>query len=886
MNILHKVTRQILKKNKTRTWVTVIGIVLSAAMFTAVTTCVSSMQNFLLRTVIATEGSWHGAQFGVDAAELHALAGNEAVRDYTALERIGYALAGSENEYKPYLMVTGFDEKLTELLPILLQDGRMPENSGEILLPSHLKSNGRVEHTLGETLTLELGSRMLDGWEMNQSNPYDEKEQFVARESRTYTVVGFYQRPTFEDYSAPGYTALTLSEGEVHSADVYIRMKTPKEIYDLLDSSARANEVNTDLLRYTGMSNEGSYNRVLFGMATILMGIICFGSISLIYNAFSISVSERTKQFGILKTIGATKRQLQGSVIYEALVLSAIGIPLGVGSGILGIYITLLCTGDWFDALFSGYGVELRLYVTASGVLIAGAVCLVTVLISAWIPARRAIRMDAIESVRQSNDISIKAKKVRSPRWVYKIFGFEGMLADKNFKRNRKRYRATVVSLFVSVVLFISASSFCAYMNDAVGKVVYEGNYDISYFFNTNNEMSMGLEEFKAELENLDQVGEVSYRSTSYFTLQIADEYLTEEYRSFRAQWEADQQAAALADGVVLEQKQPVAYITFIDDATFRSWAEEQTGKSADRFFEEPLGIAVDGITQWDYSGNVYQTYHYLKKTPASYSFTYVPESIDGYQCVDYQEEKGVYIYENEAGDRLEYRVDDPLLTQTGTIGAVVQEDPWGTKKGTLQIVYPASMYFEVLPRAELPFSWEYQMTAVKNASAAEEQVEQLVEGMGLESGYLSNMAADNESDRALVGVLNVFSYGFIVLISLIALANVFNTISTNVALRRREFAMLRSVGMTEKGLNKMMNYECILYGVKGLAFGLAAAVGVTFLIYLTVSAGVATSFYLPWYSVAIAVGSVFVVVFVTMIYAMRKIKKEDPMEALKNENL
>lgn len=886
MNILQKVTRQILKLNKTRTWVTIVGIVLSAAMFTAVTTCVSSMQYFLMRTVIATEGSWHGAQFGVDAAELQTLAGREDVKDFTVLERIGYAMAGSNNEYKPYLMVMGMDEKTAEILPIRLISGRMPQNSSEILLPSHLESNGQVEYAEGETLTLELGRRLMEGWEMDQSNPYDEKERFIPAETRSYTVVGFYQRPSFEDYSAPGYTALTFSEGTVQSADVYIRMKRPKDIYDLLDSSASANTVNYEYLRYTGMSNEGSYNKVLFGMAAILMGIICFGSISLIYNAFSISVGERTKQFGILKTIGATRRQLRGSVIYEALVLSAVGIPLGVGSGILGIYITLLCTGRWFDSLLSGYGVSMELYVTAPGVLIAAAVCLITVLISAWIPARRAIRRNAIESVRQNGDITIKAKKVKSPRWVYRLFGFEGMLADKNFKRNRKRYRATVLSLFVSVVLFISASSFCDYMNRAVNTVIYVGNYDLAYFFNGSNELPMEPEEFKAELQALDQIDGVMYHHSSYFHLEIDDEDLTEEYRAYRARLAADAREESGEEGTAATRTN--AYLAFVDDETFRSWAEEQTGKSADLYFQEPLGISVDNVILWDYSGEAYHTYRYLQNQQTDYAFTYVPEELDGYTCVDSRIENGaiIYIYTNEAGDRREYSEKDPLLLKSQRIGAVVEENPCGSANDTLWIVYPYSMYTQVVPVEKLPTRLEYQMTAVDSVKAAEEQVEQFVDSLGLESGYLNDMVSGSEADRALVGVVNVFSYGFIILISLIALANVFNTISTNVALRRREFAMLRSVGMTEKGLNKMMNYECILYGAKGLCWGFPAAVGVTYLIYLSVNAGVRTAFYLPWYSVAIAVGSVFIVVFSTMLYAMRKIKREDPIEALKNENL
>ena len=234
MSILQKVTLQILKKNKTRTVVTVIGILLSAAMFTAVTTCVSSTQHFLYRTVIATVGDWHGAQYGVEADELKRLESNGEVRQITALERIGYAMAGSSNAYKPYLMVCGTDENLTEMLPVHLLEGRLPQNSSELLLPAHLSANGKVDHALGDTLTLELGERLIDGWSMDQSNPYTEEERFAPKETRTYTVVGFYNRFPYmiEDYSAPGYTALTVSDGAgTYMSNAYIIMKNPWDIY-------------------------------------------------------------------------------------------------------------------------------------------------------------------------------------------------------------------------------------------------------------------------------------------------------------------------------------------------------------------------------------------------------------------------------------------------------------------------------------------------------------------------------------------------------------------------------------------------------------------------------------------------------------------------------
>ena len=151
---------------------------------------------------------------------------------------------------------------------------------------------------------------------------------------------------------------------------------------------------------------------------------------------------------------------------------------------------------------------------------------------------------------------------------------------------------------------------------------------------------------------------------------------------------------------------------------------------------------------------------------------------------------------------------------------------------------------------------------------------------------YIADYTQDKETSNAIVMIVNVFSYGFIILISLIVIANVFNTISTNILLRRQEFAMLKSVGMTKKSLNKMMNYECVFYGIKGLIFGLILAVLATYAMFNVMSEGFNVGFYIPVQSIVVVVISIFIVVFASMIYTMSKIKKDNVIETLRNDNI
>lgn len=480
MNVFHRYTRQALRENRSRTWVTIVGIILSVALFTAVTEGAYSGVRYLIGAAEYTVGRFHGCYQNLTEQQATQLSRDEKeITEQSAWQLVGWGQVGADNAYKPYLRIMSMDPDLPDLLSIRLTQGRLPEKAGEILLPEHLWSNGSVRHALGDTMELELGHRTLDGEELTADDPYTKGETLTDTTSHTYTVVGFYQRldMTTEPFSCPGYTALTCQE-QGYQTDEFFRVAHPSRFYSYMEGNAEkypglAWYSNSDLLNYYGATTFFSVNRMIYSFAVILLLMISFGSVSLIYNSFSISVAERTRQFGILKSIGATRKQIRDSVLYEALVLCAVGIPLGLLVGCLGIGITLYCLRDSFGFLMGESGNALQMHFVLNGwaLLAAAGIGLVTAIISAWVPAKRAVRVSPVEAIRQTKDVKLRGREVRTSRLTEKLFGFSGMLAAKNFKRNRKRYRSTVVGLFLSVTLFISASSFCAYLTDAVDQL-------------------------------------------------------------------------------------------------------------------------------------------------------------------------------------------------------------------------------------------------------------------------------------------------------------------------------------------------------------------------------------------------------------------------------
>jgi len=901
VNIINKVTLQTLKRNKIRTLVTIIGIILSASMITGVTTSVSSLRDFLLDVAISQDGDWHGGVYNIKKAQIDELGENPDVESYTWLQNIGYAkLEESQNHFMPYLFIGGMDDVFKDVMPVNLIEGRMPESRLEIILPQHLDTNGGVKHSIGDVLLLDIGSRISDGFELNQDIGYlngenggtEETEELEIREQRIFTVVGFYERPSFELYVGPGYTALTLSDNTgADNYDVYIKVKKIKNIYNFLDTNFPENkrETNTDYLRLRGVSDDIGFNKVLYGLAGVLIALIMFGSISLIYNAFSISVSERTKQFGLLSSIGATKRQLFRSVLFEAFFLSIIGIPLGILSGIAGIGITLKLTKNMFMSFLQySTDAELDLYVSGGAVIAAVLIGLATVLISAFIPAKRGLMVSAIDAIRQTSDIKIKAGKVKTSKITYKLFGFEGMIARKNFKRNKKKYRATVVSLFMSVVLFISASSFCAYLTKGTNSVIDEKEYDIVYVYTPDLSEKCTLEELYMELSGVKGVKDSSYAYFEHKNIEVPVSSLSKDFINYCNSIYGENHLNYKSGHETFN-----AMIYFIDNGTYEKYLDKNSyDKNLYLNPDSPLAVVRDFTKFYDVGR--YYTFNILEEEPGDVNFKQIKKMEEYFYNGEYTDEMGETIYffrskhSENSEEELELTFDEATEELNIKMGVVSDKKPFCVDNNfgnTITFLYPYSAISAITDR-DIESVETILYFRANDHKSVYNKMYSILEEKELPVLRLYDDAEDGEAMRALVAVVNVFSYGFIILISLIALANVFNTISTNIALRRREFAMLKSIGMTQKGFNKMMNYECLLYGIKGLMYGIPVSFGVTYLIYRSISGGWETEFFVPWYSVVIAVGSVFLVVFATMIYSMRKIKRDNPIDALRNENI
>ena len=886
MNVLNKLTKKNLLLNKKRTVVTIIGIMLSTALVCAVAGLVTSAQQTFVNLIKNTDGDYHISFSNVPQEQQKYITQNNAVDSYYVTKELGYSKFESiQNEDKPYIYVVAMNENAFDKGAYKLTEGRMAQNENEIVIPQHLIDNGRVKINVGDKITLNVGTReLMDGSKLNQKNPYlassskeyiyqetgkagdneDYEEQIVDGQKKEYTVVGIMKRPGVEPYSAPGYTAVTYSndgknvgnaektvlantKSATTIANFYVTLKNPKEYENVMNQikntieteneSEIEVEANVDLLRFEGVLSESTLG-VLYGIASVIIVIIVVSSVFVIRNSFSISVSEKTKQYGMLASVGATKKQIKRSVLLEGLYIGIIAIPLGILLGIVAIIILLwivnLLIGDMME------GTEFVYNVPGMAILISVVISGITIFLSCLIPAIKASRIPPIEAIRGTDDIKIKTRKIKTSKLTKKLFGIGGVIASKNLKRNRKKYRTTVVSLVVSISIFIALSSFLTYGQMITGSYYTDLNYNIavhggnealyekiatwsginsySYSYQTSAEIDVnkyGTDFAKEELENKKQiheedfpedVGKYEYNTLGLTIVMVNNDYFKSYVKSLGMNEKDYSNIAILGDDMIHYLGQGKSKI----EHYFNVKAGDSMEVTMD---DEQKQIKISKITT---------------ERPMGYESCYT---------------EGGYLFVSE---------DYPLVTK----------DKSELNSGNLCI------------EAQKPSEIENKLTDLKK------------EGEEFEDIMITNLAEYADQQKRIIILVSIFLYGFIAVITLIGVTNIFNTITTNMILRSKEFANLKSIGMTTKEFNKMIKLESIMYGAKSLLIGIPIGLFGSYEIFKSFTNSIDFGFIVPWQAIIISVVFVFIIVGLTMKYSLNKINKQNIIETIRQDNI
>ena len=862
MNILNKLTIKNLKLNKKRTIVTIIGIILSVALICAVASMVSSFRESLIRFEINRDGNFHYEFSNVDSKTLKEIKNNRNFEKIYISKNVGYLkLDNSKNEDKPYAYLIAMNKITMSNVSLNLIEGRFPSNDKEIVIPRHLKTNGRVDYKVGDTITLYLGDRVSDGYTLNQNNPYHKDEEtFEIKDTKTFKIVGIIERPStiIENYLAPGYTFITYLNDNNYSDEynVYLRytkealknryeitakllnvdpIKYKKYMTDL--SSLKESEIdeieekivktphimNGYLISLETMSLKDSTMKVLYILSTIVIIIIIVSSVFCIKNSFDISITEKTKQYGMFRSIGATSKQIKKNVLYEAFILGIIGIPLGILCGLLASWILIkVCNYYLYGTL---NGITLVFNTSLISILISILLGSITIYFSALKSARRASKLSPMVAIRNSEDIKIKSKNLRTPKYIKSLFGVGGVISYKNLKRNKKKYRTTVISIVISVSVFIGLYYFMNMAFSTLNLEVGKSDANIQLIIGDNSKDKENNLNKIEQIFNLDNIERISFQKR--LLGEIIDKTLyTKEFNKFVG-----------TNGTMI-------LIYAIGDSEYRTYVKSLGLNYSD---VKNTGILINN------------------------SFAYDENS---------KKDVEISVLNIKKNDKVDIKINN--ITHQIKISEVTKERPFGfSNTYSSEFIIVSDEYLKEL---DSNFNYGWILIRSNNADLLQSNIEKI---LGDIDYNLDNTDRNYRIVKGVYTLMAIFLYGFITVITLIGITNIFNTITTNINLRRGEFAILKSVGMTSHEFNRLINLETIFYSLKSLLIGIPLGVGISYLIYIAFSEGSREFQYeFPFGGVFISILAVFILVFIIMNYSIKKVNKQNIIEDIRNENI
>lgn len=849
MSILNRLTIKNLRLNKKRTIVTIIGIILSTALMVGIGLLFSSFQDLMIRDTIGYNGKYEANYSDVDLDKLN----NIKDKDFTYFyeKPIGFSKIESSNEYKPYMYITSVNKEYFNELKLV--DGSFPKNENEVVISNHVITNGGLNYKVGDFVTLKYGTRNIEGEETLANSEYVPGEEIDITGEVTLKIVGIVERSNFESYSASGYTAFTLDvNSDKGNVNLYVMFDKNKKI--IKQSEELAKELsydydinyNSTLLALYGESTYGNVMTTMVSMMMIMLALVSIGCIIVIYNSFAISVMERKKEFGLLSSIGATKKQLAHTVFFEAVVVGVIGIIFGI----LGAYIGIGCVVLVINNLISDM-LDYKLYLVTNPLFIIIPVIFMIVVIgvSAFIPSRRASKVSPIEAIRQNDDIKINKKKIRTSKLVLKLFGIEGEIALKNIKRNKKKYRVTIVSLFISIVLFISFSSYMNYTLNTASSVMGEVPYDyqISYFGDDPNNDKEALDKINEIVKSSDVKEYVSY---SVSNLSIIGNYTySDEYLDFY-------KSAYGENGIKALNNLKYQYISIyiLDDNSYNK-------------YKKLIGLDKDSVILL----NKFKGVSYGNNKRVNYNIPVINNGNINIKICNFDDEENT--------DTTKYcnkNIDNIFVTNKSF--DLIEEFSY---MSDFKIVVNKKLYDSISDSST-------HYTQFNIISDNTNNIDKLTKDLDKYSNVnYTNIKEAMKQANNLILVVKILMYGFISLVTLIGVTSVFNTISTSMALRKREFAVLRSIGLTNRGFNKILFFESLFFGMKSLIFAIPVSIGITVLIHYALADMVSIStIIIPWKYIIISIVSVFVIVLLTMMYSTSKIKKHNIIEQIREENI
>lgn len=893
MNALNKLSLKNLRLNKSRTVVTIIGILLSAALITVVAGVASSGQQTMLGAEINYSGDYDLMLNGnITSGDIDDISANRNVSQVFVKDTAGLAhTPAPKTSTRPYVYIQSLStQAYTNCFKLPLESGRYPQNSSELVLTQEFIENSTQEYRVGDTLTLEIGERKTsDGEVIPLENNYGETvkevsdgqyetvsvdESFDVQSKHAYKIVGIlgeYNSRTLNNWYCNAITTVFTAadtsnlsdnaslivkfteDGEKHylKTSSQILGISEEDVKAYIEASTESNkskfdsfDVNTSLLTYKGYAVSDSTLSMLYRLAAIIIAIVIIASVFVIRNSFAISITEKTRLYGMLSSIGATSRQIRHNVLFEGFVLALIGIPLGIllGVGVVAVLIAIInvLLADSLNGVSFVYSVPF------GAIIIAAVLSMATILLSTLGSALRASKISPIDAVRGNLDIKIKKKPkaYNSPKFIKKLFGTGGEIAYKNLKRSKKKYRTTVISIVVSVAVFISVSSFIQYGTTYSTKYYYEIGYNLSiYSSGASYDSYEELNSVYEKIASFDGIENQIMSCNAYLNIDnINGNKKTEDVLTTEIAENSDNNSIT---------NYSVIPIVALDDEFYKKALNELNISYEDA---KDKAIIINGVTYYDDEGNTVK------------GELFQTDAVKSMELETTGDKNG------DNFSRFEIKI-----AKTAKNCEALEDYIYLYNKAYLLV--SADTFSENI---DIENAESQIYINAENPDELEETINESFDGSNLS---VNNIAKQADMMNSYTLVISIFAYGFIIVISLIGITNIFNTITTNMQLRSKEFAMLKSIGMTRREFNRMIRLESLFYGVKSLIIGIPLGLLAGFGMYKAYSEP-ELSFIIPYLAILISVVFVLAVVWLIMRFSISKVQKQNIIETIRNDNI
>lgn len=860
MNLYTSLTIRYLKENKRRTLVTIIGIILSTALICGIGNICMSLLDYEMRSAISSNSDFYASFYDLNKKDALIVSKSAEVSKYGYKQEVGSALI--DKEKASLLEVNSFDKNAFDSYMLIVEQGEFPKNENEIILSQKAIKN--LNKKIGDTIELEVGDT-----EYDETNTFS---KITNSNKKSYKIVGIMSKPDFEVYNSLAICGFDInSKSNKDKFTVFIATKNPKGIYDTtmniakqinLAQSENPNDdrysynqktntyyknidFNEHLLRLLGASVNETTNTTIISIVVLVASLVIICTIATIYNSFSISISERKKQFGILNSIGATKSQIMKLVFLEALLISIIGIPIGLLSGTVAIDIVFKIIESFFKtSLFGELG--LKIVFSLKMLIVSTLIILITIAISTILPAINAAKTSPLEAIK--NSANLKVGKVKKSRLVKLIFKTEGELAYKNLRRNKGKFRITLFSLVISIVIFISFNGFMDMFLKANNVYYGQITSDLTLYANkpASEEKTKKLVD---EIRKTKGVNDVAYDFSYNVVLSVDQDDINQKNKE-------------LIDKSF--EKKGNSYEFTFNSLRFPGEISIKKINLVDGSFDKDKAVKENGVILVKNS--------YAESTGKKSHLT-----LTNYKVGDTLKAT-VEAYDNKTGDSIQKDVELKVMAIT--------EDIITGNNQYKDMGYDIVAYDELIEKLDLPKDKNLYST-LNISTDKSEQVRKEIKRLAEDSNFnVYDKVEGAKQNQQTMDVMKIFVYGFIVVISLVSVTNIVNTISTNINLRKREFAVIKSIGVTPGGFNKIIYLESFLYGILSLLYGVPIGVALNILMCRIVGNMISFDVMIPYKAILISVVGIFIITFIASYIPMKKINKENIMDNIRQESI